>query len=84
MPMGLNISVDVFQRELSRLFQNMPFVLVYIDDLLIIKKGSYKQHLEAVAQVLRKLMEVGMQLNVDKSHFENQSVDYLGYIMSRE
>ena len=38
MSMGLNISADVFRRELSRLFQNMPFVLVCIDDLLIIPK----------------------------------------------
>ena len=59
-PIGLNISADVFQRKLSRLFQNMPFALLYIDDLLIITKGSYEQHLKAVVQVLKKLMEVGM------------------------
>ena len=40
--MGLKILVDVFHRELSSLFQNMPFVLVYIDDILIITKGSCK------------------------------------------
>ena len=62
----------------------MPFVLVYINDLLIITKGSYKQHLEAVAEVLKRLMEVVMQLHVDKSHFAKQSVEYLGYIVSRD
>ena len=36
MPMGLNISADVFQRELSRLFQGISYVLVYIDDILVI------------------------------------------------
>ena len=40
MPMGLKISADVFQRELSMLFQNMPYFLVYIDDILIITKGA--------------------------------------------
>ena len=42
MPPGLNISTDVFQRELSRLFQGIPFVLVYIDNILIITKGTFE------------------------------------------
>ena len=32
-PMGLNISADISQRKISRLFQGMPFVLIYIDDI---------------------------------------------------
>ena len=55
MPVGLNISADDFQRELSRLFQKMPFVLVYIDDILIITKETFEQYLRAVKQVLEKL-----------------------------
>ena len=84
MPMGLNISADVFQRELSRLFQGMPYVLVYIDDILVITKGTFEQHLKAVQQVLEKLIEVGMQINVDKSFFATTEVDYLGYIINRK
>ena len=84
MTMGLNISSDVFQRKLSKLFQNIPFILVYIYDFLIITKGTFEQYLEAIKQVLEKLEKVDMQLNVDKSHFAMQKVDYLGYIISRE
>ena len=40
MPIGLKILADVFQRELSMLFQTMPNVLVYIDNILVITKGS--------------------------------------------
>ena len=47
-PMGLNISADVFQRELIRLFQGMSFVLIYIDDILIITKETFEHHMEAV------------------------------------
>ena len=65
--MGLKISADVFQRELSMLFQDMPYVLVYIDNILVITKGSYKTHLQAINKVLLKLREAGMQLNIDKS-----------------
>lgn len=35
MPMGLIISTDGFQRELSMIFQNISYILVYIDDILV-------------------------------------------------
>ena len=47
MPMGLKVLVDVFQQELSRLFQTMPFVLVYIDDI------NYRQK-EATSNICRR------------------------------
>ena len=84
MSMGLKISADVFQRELSMLFQNMPYILVCIDDILVITKRSYEQHLQAVEKVLEKLQEAGMQLNIDKSHVATVAVEYLDYIISRE
>ena len=84
MPMGLKVSADIFQRELSSLFQDMHFVLVYIDDILVITKGSYEQHLYAVRKVLEKLRDAGMQLNLEKSYFAKESVEYLGYIISRK
>ena len=65
MPMGLKISTDVFQRELGKLFQDYPFVLVYLDDLLIITKGTYDQHLQAIEIVLKILRDSGMQMNVE-------------------
>ena len=61
----------------------MPYVLVYIDDILVITKGTFEQHLEAVKKVLEKLLKVGMQINVDKSHFATIEVNYLGYIINR-
>ena len=83
MPMGLKILADVFQRELSVLFQDIPYILVYIDDILVITKGSYEQHLQALHKVLVKLREAGMQLNINKSFFAKDQVDYLGYVISR-
>ena len=53
MPMGLKISADVFQREMSKLFEDLPYVLVYIDDQLIVTKGSFKVHLEKLKETFR-------------------------------
>ena len=83
MPMVLNISSNVFQWEHSRLFQGMPFVLVDIDDILIISKRTFEQHMIAVKYVLVKLQKIDIQLNVNKSHFATIEVDYLCYIINR-
>ena len=40
MTMGLNISTDVFQRELSMIFQNISYILVYIDNILVTCRQS--------------------------------------------
>jgi hypothetical protein len=46
LPMGLSISPDVFQQELSSLFHDLAYVKVFIDDILVITKGTYEDHLE--------------------------------------
>ena len=45
LPMGLNISPDLFQEKMEKLFCVMPNMKVYIDDLLIFSNGSYEDHL---------------------------------------
>ena len=63
------------------LLQDMPCVLVYIDNILTLTKGSYEQHLNDDKMFLQKLRETEMQLNIDKSYFTNTEVEYLGRII---
>ena len=58
--------------------------IIYIDDLLIITKGTYEEHIKVVEQVLQRMKGKDLQINIDKSHFAVQEVEYLGYILSRE
>jgi hypothetical protein len=50
--MGLNVSPDLFEEKMSKLFADLPHVRAFFDDLLIWTNGTYKQHLEKVHQVL--------------------------------
>ena len=67
MPMGLKISADVFQREMTKLFSDLDFVLIYIDDILVVTKGDFQDHLEKLRIVLERFRKQGMQLN-GKNH----------------
>jgi len=44
LPMGLSISPDLFQANMQGLLADLPFVKVYLDDVLIFSNGSYQDH----------------------------------------
>jgi hypothetical protein len=50
--MGLCNSPDIFQEKMSELFNGFEFVRTYIDDLLTLTKGTFKDHLEKLERVL--------------------------------
>ena len=52
LPMGVCIATDVFQQRLAELVAGIPHVYVFIDDILIVGKQTYKEHMEQVGRVL--------------------------------
>ena len=84
MPMGLTISTDVFQREMSKLFEGIDFVLVYIDDIFIVTKSTFEDHLLKLRKVLIKLCTKVVQLNAKKTFLCAKEVEHLVYIITRE
>ena len=84
LPMGLNISPDWFQEKMSQLFADIPFMKVYLDDLLIFSNGNYEDHLEKVEKALQRLQEKNLAVNALKSHWAVKQVDYLGFKLTTE
>ena len=52
LPMGLCNSPDIFQEKMNKLFAGFEYVHAYIDDLLIITKGSFEDHVKHLDTVL--------------------------------
>ena len=46
LPMGISCAPDIFQAEMFSLMEELEFVRVYLDDLLVISKSTYEDHLE--------------------------------------
>ena len=69
LPMGVCNSPDIFQEKISELFQGFDEVRAYIDDVLVITKENYENHLVALERVLQRLAEAGLKVNADKSFF---------------
>ena len=82
-PFGLTNSPATFQRYINWALREYldDFCSAYVDDILIFSSGSLEDHRTKVKQVLGRLGECGLQLDIKKCEFETQSTKYLGYII---
>ena len=84
LPMGLCNSPDIFQEKMGSLMEDLEYVRCYIDDLLVITKGSFLDHLKKLDEVLKRLEAAGLKVNITKSSFAESELEYLGYWITRE
>jgi len=82
--MGYAGSADIFQAEMMDLMEALEYVREYIDDLLVITRGTLEDHLDKLGEVLRRLREAaGLKVNAAKSFFCTHEIEYRGYILIR-
>ena len=85
LPMGVMVSSDIFQMKMMQLMQGLEdFVRCYLDDLLLINKSSFEDHLIQIEQVLKRLNNAGLKVNAEKSVFFATEIEYLGFWLTRE
>jgi Reverse transcriptase (RNA-dependent DNA polymerase) len=82
-PMGLLGCPASFQRLMEQVLQGLQNILSYIDDVLI-HTDTHEKHLEALEQVLMRLHQHHLKINLDKCLFGDQQVSYLGFTLTPE
>jgi transposase InsO family protein len=82
-PFGMANAPSTFQRYINWTLRDFldEFASAYIDDVLIFTDGSLTKHRQHVRQVLERLKNAGLQLDIDKCEFEVKSTKYLGFIV---
>ena len=58
-------------------------VFVYIEDILIVTKGTKQDHLNKVREVMEILDETDLQLKAEKYMIAQESIEWLGYKFMR-
>jgi hypothetical protein len=81
MPFGLRNAGQSFQRLMDKVGAGLPFVFIYLDDILIASPDevSHQRHLQVVFGQLR---DHGLILNLSKCVFGQSAVDFLGHRVS--
>lgn len=62
---------------------NLIEVLVYLDDIIVFGR-TLEEHEKRLEKVLKKLHDEGLKLSLERYHFYQPSVNYLGHIISAE
>lgn len=70
-----------FQRIMESLFHHFPFVLIYVDDLIIFS-GDVAEHIDHLRRVLTLLNSVFLRLSRAKCDFGFVELDILGHVVS--
>ena len=78
MPFGLKNAAQTFQRVMDRIFIGLPFVFIYLDDVLVVS-WNRKLHTKHLQVVLELLVQIGLVLNLDKCSFVENEIEYLGH-----
>ena len=67
--MGLASAPDIFQNIMTNLFHDLDYVLVYLDDILVIQREgeSEEDHLNKIDEVLTRLEKMDFRANLRKS-----------------
>ena len=84
LPMGVSCSPDIFQAKIYELLGDIEGTKAYIDDILVVKKGSFEEHLQQLEEIFRRCQKTNLKLNAEKCRFGLNEIDYLGYIVTPE
>ena len=83
LPMGIKNATDIFQNVMMELLGDLPYIRVYLDDILITTKDTYEDHMDKLHEVLTRLEQAGFRANLRKCFFAEDKLDYLGYWITR-
>jgi hypothetical protein len=84
LPMGMCVSGDIFQAKVNELLGDIEGVKAYIDDILVLNKGTFKDHVEQLRVCFSRIQKAGLKINAKKCSFGLKEIPYLGYIITRQ
>ena len=83
MTFGFANAPAAFQRAVNYIFRDLEFVIVYLDDILVLSK-SQDEHVKHLRIVFKRLAEYDLKIRLDKCHFFQRELKYLGFILNEE
>ena len=73
-----------FQKVMDITLVDLDCTYVYIDDILIVTKGTKEEHLKKAKEVMAVLDEAILQLKLDKCQIAKKQIEWLGYKITGE
>jgi transposase InsO family protein len=83
MPFGLCNAPSTFQRMMDRIIkpEYRSFIQTYIDDIILYSK-TFSEHIKHISVLHQILRENKLTVKLSKCHFSQNSVKFLGHVLS--
>ena len=72
-----------FQKAMDYTLIGLKNTYCFLDDILIVSKGSPEEHKSYVMKCLKRLDDENLTINLPKCHFGKLEIDWLGYHISQ-
>jgi RNase H-like domain found in reverse transcriptase/Reverse transcriptase (RNA-dependent DNA polymerase)/Integrase zinc binding domain/Integrase core domain len=80
---GVNCAPEIFQREMERIMDGIPGLIIYIDDILVAAETS--EELEEITKaVIQRMKENNLTINLEKCEFNKDEITFLGHKVSEK
>lgn len=79
-PFGLKHIPSLFQRFMAQLFEDMPFVFPYIDNLPFASR-NWEEHEQHARMILERLNSVNLKIKVSATDFGHSQLRILGHLI---
>ena len=68
-----------FQKIMDKILHNVQNTFTFVDDILVVTKGSKEEHLKQVENVMKNLDEAGIRLKEGKCQIAQSETEWLGF-----
>lgn len=85
MPMGLSNAAASFSKLMSTVMSGLvgQAVHIYLDDLIIMSR-TWKEHIQNIANVLKKIKDANLTVKLAKCKFAFDEAEILGHVLSKD
>ena len=72
-----------FQKVMDYTLVGLQNTYCFLDDIIVVSRGSKEDHLKLVYKCLKKLDEDNLRINLPKCHFAKTEIEWLGHKFSQ-
>ena len=76
---GLTNMPNTFQKTIDKTLEGISSKFAFLDDILVITKGSIREHGKELDNIFKKLNSEGLAINLQKSEFAKTNIEWLGF-----
>ena len=80
---GLTDMPAAFQKVMDYTLVELQNTYCFLDDIIVVSRGSKDDHLKLVYKCLKKLDEDNLRINLPKCHFAKTEIKWLGHKFSQ-